>query len=34
METPPSLFFPPFRLDVGGEQLWRGAQALIEELSD
>jgi hypothetical protein len=28
METSPSLFFPPFRLDVGDEQLWRGAQAI------
>jgi DNA-binding winged helix-turn-helix (wHTH) protein len=23
METQAALFFPPFRLDVGSEQLWR-----------
>jgi len=28
MEVSPSLLFPPFRLDLGNEQLWRGAQEL------
>jgi DNA-binding winged helix-turn-helix (wHTH) protein/predicted ATPase len=28
MKTTPLFFFPPFRLDVGDEQLWRGAQAI------
>jgi DNA-binding winged helix-turn-helix (wHTH) protein/tetratricopeptide (TPR) repeat protein len=28
MGTPPLFFFPPFRLDVGDEQLWRGVQAI------
>src|SRR5215470_14736399 len=28
MKTPPLLSFPPFRLDVGDEQLWHGARAI------
>jgi len=28
MKTPSLLFFPPFHLDVGDEQLWHGARAI------